>query len=86
MTPSQFFYLKEKLSSCIDIIPDDKTLSFMEEAKNIMDAIDPNDTPFIALALAVENDGIWSGDRHFEQQDKVKVWTTKNLLELFCSG
>ena len=45
-----------------------------------MDMIDPKDTPFIALALAVENDGVWSEDRRFEQQSRVKVWKTKELL------
>jgi predicted nucleic acid-binding protein len=54
----------------------------MNEAKNMMDDIDPDDTPFMALALAVENDGIWSDDEHFEQQNRMRVWKTKELLEL----
>ncbi len=45
--------------------------------------IDSKDAPFIALALAVENDGIWSEDKHFEQQNRVKVWKTNDLLKLF---
>ena len=45
----------------------------MNEAKEIMDKIDPSDTPFIALALVVENDGIWSDDRHFEEQNRIKI-------------
>ncbi|MBI4014875.1 MAG: hypothetical protein HY365_02890, partial [Candidatus Aenigmarchaeota archaeon] len=52
------------------------------EAKRIMDKIDPDDTPFIALALAVENDGIWSSDKHFERQNKIKIWKTETLLKL----
>ena len=44
-----------------------------------MDKIDPDDTPFIALALAVENDGIWSDDKHFEQQNRIKIWKTGAL-------
>jgi predicted nucleic acid-binding protein len=61
-----------------DIVIENK----MSEAKETMDKIDPSDTPFIALALAVENDGIWSDDMHFSQQNKVKVWSTKKLIEL----
>jgi predicted nucleic acid-binding protein len=51
-----------------------------------MDAIDPDDTPFIALASAVENDGIWSDDKHFQQQTRIRVWQTKDLLTLIKRG
>lgn len=54
----------------------------MEEAKQIMDKIDPDDTPFISLALAIENDGIWSDDKHFEQQNSIKTWRTEALLKI----
>jgi len=46
-----------------------------------MDKTDPNDTPFIALALAIENDGIWTDDNHFGQQAEIKVWKTGQLSE-----
>ena len=52
----------------------------MKQANEIMGAIDPNDTPFIAAALATGAD-IWSDDKHFEQQNKVKVWKTKDLIQ-----
>jgi predicted nucleic acid-binding protein len=58
----------------------------MPEARKIMDKIDPSDTPFMALALAVENDGIWSDDRHFLRQRRVKTWKTKDLLGLVRRG
>lgn len=66
--------LKEKL-----IILDDRIIQKnMIEARKIMDNIDQNDTPFIAAALAT-NSNIWSDDKHFERQNKVKVWKTKDL-------
>jgi len=58
----------------------------MNEAKKIMGGIDPDDTPFAALALAVENEGIWSDDKHFEQQNRIRVWKTKELLALISKG
>lgn len=58
----------------------------MNEAKKIMGEIDPDDTPFAALALAVENEGIWSDDKHFEQQNRIRVWKTKELLALISKG
>ncbi|MFH1751834.1 MAG: PIN domain-containing protein [archaeon] len=53
------------------------------KAKEIMEKIDENDVPFIALALEIENDGIWSDDKHFTEQKKVKVWPTKTLVKKF---
>ena len=50
-------------------------------AKKIMNEIDENGVPFLALALQVDNKGIWSDDKHFLQQKKVKVWSTKVLVE-----
>lgn len=52
-----------------------------DEAKKIMDKIDSKDTPFIAAALATGSD-IWSDDKHFEKQKKVKVWKTGDLAKL----
>lgn len=51
------------------------------EARKIMDAIDPDDTQFIALALATSNDGIWTEDKHFLKQKEVPVWSTSRLLK-----
>ena len=71
-----------RLFSRITVISDAAIKDKMGDAKKIMDAIDPDDTPFIALALAVENKGIWSNDKHFEQQDKIRIWKTIELLGL----
>ena len=70
------------LFSRVFVVSDIVVESKMDEAKKIMDALDPDDTPFIALALAVENDGIWSDDRHFKQQNTIRIWETKDLLTL----
>lgn len=77
-----FIKLLSILFSRIFVINDVVIQDKMGEAKIIMDEIDPADTPFIALALSVENDGIWSEDRHFELQNKIKIWKTKDLLTI----
>jgi len=56
------------------------------EARSVMDAIDPGDTSFLALALALPVDGIWSDDKHFQKQSRVKVWTTEALLQELLTG
>lgn len=50
------------------------------EAERIIGGIDPGDIPFVALALSIENDGIWSSDKHFEKIKQIKVWKTSDLL------
>ena len=65
----------------IMIIPEEEIKTKMKEARRIMNDIDINDSPILACALAVTNDGIWSEDRHFERQNKIKLWKTKDLLK-----
>src|SRR3989338_1562779 len=64
----------------VNIIHEEDIKANMKPALEIMKDIDTKDAPFIAAALAIPNDGIWSHDRHFEKQKKVKQWLAKNLL------
>ena len=41
---------------------------------------DKDDSPYIALALAMDAP-IWTHDRHFFEQKRVKVLTNKDLLK-----
>ena len=80
ITEEQFEQVTKIVLKKVEVISDEMVQDKMEEAKNIMDEIDNKDTSFIAASLAIENDGIWSDDKHFEKQDKVKIWKTKDLL------
>lgn len=53
----------------------------LKKAYKIIGDRDPFDVPFVALAFSVENDGIWSNDKHFENLRGVKVWKTSDLLK-----
>ena len=75
-----FSMIKEK----VEIIPESE-IKHRDEAKEIMDKIDPDDTIFVALGLSIKNNGIWSDDKHFEKQDRIKVWKTKDLIEYIKS-
>ena len=68
--------LKEKLIN----IDTNLVLTKLEEAKEIMDKIDKDDTYFIAAALATNSD-IWSDDNHFQKQNKIKIWSTEELIK-----
>ncbi len=53
----------------------------LNEALEIMNKIDIKDTPYVALALSFDNDGIWSEDKGFLKQNKIKVWRTQEIME-----
>lgn len=46
---------------------------------------DPDDVPYLALALA-KNAVIWSNDKEYAKQSTVKVYTTKELIEWLLKG
>lgn len=50
----------------------------MAMAEDILREIDITDSPFLALAMAL-NCSIWSNDGHFKKQDQAGVYTTKEL-------
>jgi predicted nucleic acid-binding protein len=44
---------------------------FLKRAKDAMEKVDPKDVAYLACALAVEADAIWSHDLDFDQQNLV---------------
>ena len=50
------------------------------EAKKI--CLDEKDIPYFALALKLDCP-IWSGDKKLKEQEKVRVYNTKELVENF---
>lgn len=65
----------------IFIVPAHNIKVHLNEANNLIGKTDPNDTPFVALALSTKNDGIWSNDKHFEVlKDIIKVWKTADII------
>lgn len=70
------------LLSRVKIIREPFFASYYAEAKKIMGKIDEKDIPYVALALAMENDGIWTADKHFRQQKSVRIFTTEEIVNL----
>ena len=52
----------------------------MRAAAKIIGHIDPSDVPFIAVALSIQNNGIWSDDGHFKEQIRIRTYTTAEVL------
>jgi len=82
LAPEDLRYVMDMLFSRIIIYPKEEYADCYIQAKEIMKDIDADDAPFLALAMKTKVDGIWSEDKGFLQQHHVKVYTTKDLLEL----
>ena len=79
LSKENFEELLEKIKEKLIFIPDEE-IQHKEEATRIMASIDIKDSIFVALALTMKNDGIWSEDKHFQKQNRIKVWKTKDLI------
>lgn len=57
----------------------------LQEASKLID--DPDDVPVIALAISVDNEGIWTYDvKHFDTKrikERIKILGTKDVLRLY---
>lgn len=66
----------------ITLVPFEEFEHEYDRAMRIMETIDQNDAPFLAVALALGMPGIWTEDRHFFRQDLITVYSTRDLIEL----
>ncbi len=65
----------------IKVIPVIKIKKYMKKAENIMGKIDINDSSFVATCFAINADGIWSFDRHFKIQNKIRIFDIKDIIK-----
>jgi len=68
------------ISAKIEFITYPEIENFISDAKNI--SPDQDDTEYFALALKL-NCAIWSNDRRLKKQNKIKVYSTEDLLKVF---
>ena len=82
LSESKFNTIYELLIDRINVLPKSDIMDHIDDAKQIIGDIDIDDVTFIALALTIPNNGIWTEDKHFKKQDKIKIWSTKEILDL----
>jgi len=66
----------------IQVVPSENILAWWSEAEEIVGSIDRDDVPFVAAALSIRCDGIWSDDKDLKRQKKVKVWSSREIILL----
>ena len=68
------------LTNIITLIPEEEFGLFLEKARSI--SPDENDSVYFALALKL-NCAIWSNDKKLKNQDRIRVYSTQDLIEIF---
>jgi predicted nucleic acid-binding protein len=76
-----FGLLMRTLLEHVILVPFEDFEHEYEHAMRVMEAIDENDSPFLAVGLALGIRSIWTEDRHFLRQDLLHVYSTRELLE-----
>jgi len=86
LAPDEFHTLFGVVTDYITIVEMDRYQDALDEANQLIGDKDKGDVPFLALALTVPNDGIWTQNvQDFQGQDSVRIWTTGELLETLDS-
>jgi predicted nucleic acid-binding protein len=67
------------LLESVTVVPREKIIPHLKAAETLIGTVDPDDVPFVALALAEENDGIWSNDQAFEGLPGIPLWKTADI-------
>ncbi len=79
----EFTVLLVKLFSHIKLVSRKEMLDYREEAKRIMKKTDEEDVPILTAALCLGNNiVIWSDDKHFDKQKRIRVLKTEEIISL----
>lgn len=73
--------LLERLRKRFVTIPEELVASKLEAALEAMGDVDTSDAPYVAAALSIASEGLWSDDPHLKKQNLVPCYTTAELLE-----
>lgn len=64
--------LKARVYDCIHWVSDEQIRPHLPAASGALASVDPKDVPYLACALAVRADAIWSNDEDYDSQNLVR--------------
>lgn len=86
LSKEEFDRLIKKILKYITIVEIGKIINHREKADKIIGYIDKDDVLFVACALTYPGSIIWSEDKHFKLQNKIKVYNTKELISVIINS
>lgn len=80
LTEIEFYFTLYYLLKKVKVVKKEEFAEKLPEAKEIMKDIDIKDSEFLALAMTIPNDGIFSDDKHFDKIN-IKRWKVEYILD-----
>jgi len=84
LNEEEFDTLLLRILKYVKLVPTKMVEKFKNEADSLIGKVHINDAIFLATALTF-NCPIWSDDKHFKKQDRIKAWNTQELLSFLNS-
>lgn len=82
LNEKEFYETLNALTAFIRLVDYTKYQDYIEEAKNAIGHRDIKDVDYIACALALNANFIWTNDKDFSAQDLVSVNNTSEVMRL----
>lgn len=82
MTEKNYLKVLGVLMEKISLVSLDKFEDKIKEAKKLIGLIDKDEVVFLACALSLKTD-IWTDDKDFKKQKKVRILTSQNMAKKF---
>lgn len=79
LTENAFDMILYSLVERVHLVPFEDFEEHFEEALGIMKQVDIKDAPFLAVGIALNLDGIWTEDKHFQKQRLLRVFKTTDI-------
>lgn len=80
ISEAEFEESMEDLRLFVGVVPDEEFTDFGVDAKQLLEE-HIKDIPYFALALFLKC-GIWSNEKRFKWQSRIKVFSTSDLIKL----
>jgi predicted nucleic acid-binding protein len=80
ITKEEFDILLSLIFERITLIPKNEYAKYLKKLET--EISDSKDIPYLACCISTKAEGIWSHDPHLLGQDKLKVFTNKDLLDM----
>ncbi len=86
MSIGQYTQVLNLLLNHITLVPNEIVSINLKKASLVLAEVDPDDVVFLSTAMGIDGAKIWSDDKHFEHQDKIRVLKSKDVVSLFLQG
>ena len=82
LTQESFDKLYELIFNEIELIPNHLIRTCIDESMELIGQRDPKDVIYVAATICQGLDGVWTNDNDFTEQEKIPIFTTKDIIGL----